>query len=160
MQGNRLSNRDSTIVVMFGALFGLALFCPCGKTTTDLKTDNTATMERIADLLEGNRICGSIRSSENISQLVLNYQNGTKLIIIDKLPSVDEEYISRVQAADLIISKCGVVLRDLSNNTLILMENNDSTSIARFNSVRSIISDNYTSTRIFGVTTVNKDNSY
>jgi hypothetical protein len=144
-----------TVIALLVAVSGL--FISCTK-SVEGSTDVTKNMDQIARLLGSRTISGSIAAGRSDGELALNYNHGSKIILIDELAGADHLYVKSMQSADLIISKYGVVILDPSNNTLILMENNDPESIGKFSQVKSLLPAYDDCTRIFGTTVINGEN--
>ena len=141
---------------MITVLVAVMLLSSCKKgavETVSVKSD----MVEAAKVLEGTVLSGNVKAESNESEIALNYNNGNKFILIDKIQGTEPISINSIQSDQVITSKYGVILKDLSNNKILMLTNNDSESLKMFEEVKSLFSKNLQSTTVFGVTIVNAE---
>jgi hypothetical protein len=109
-----------------------------------------------ANMVNGTVLYGSLTSESNNNQIGLSYNNGQKYIIIDKLPGRNNLSIN-IPSAGLILSECGVIIKDESKNSFLLLANNDPRSITQFKTLASHLNGSIQSSLIYGLTVVNAD---
>lgn len=140
------------ITVLIAAVFLLS----CKKSsveTVSVKDD----MAKAAKVLDGTILSGNIATESDENQIALNYNNGNKFILIEKIQNAEPISINGIQSAEVITSKYGVILKDLSNNKIFLLTNNDSESLKMFEEVKSLFDKTSQSAIVFGVTIVNTE---
>ena len=108
-------------------------------------------------VLDGTVLSGNVTTESNENEIALNYNNGNKFILIEKIQGTERISINSIQSAEVITSKYGVILKDLSNNKIFLLTNNDSESLKMFEQVKSLFGKNLQSATVFGVTIVNAE---
>ncbi len=138
------------------ALVAVMFLLSCKKgfvETTSVKND----MAEAAKVLNGKVLSGSVRSETNENEIALNYNNGNKYIFMEKIQDTEPISINSTYLAELITSKYGVVLKDLSNNKIFLLTNNDSKSIKMFEANKSIFARDFQNVVVFGITVVNAE---
>lgn len=141
---------------MIMVLVSVMLLFSCKKgsvETVSVKND----MVEAAKVLDGTVLSGNVTTESNESEIALNYNNGSKFILIEKLQGTYPININSIQSAEVITSKYGIILKDLSNNKIFLLANNDSESLKMFEEVRSLFGRNLQNTTVFGVTIVNAE---
>lgn len=116
----------------------------------------TNDLTETAAMVNGTLLHGSLRSENDDSQVGFSYNSGQKYIFIDKLTAANTLSVD-IQSAGLILSNHGVIIKDESKNSYLLLANNDPTSIARFRAVESRLNGSVRSTLIYGVTVVNAE---
>ena len=121
--------------------------------TVSVKND----MAEAAKVLDGTVLSGNVTAESNESEIALNYNNGNKFILIEKIQGAEPISINRIQSAEVITSKYGVILKDLSNNKIFLLTNNDAESLKMFEEVKSLFGKNLQGATVFGVTIVNAE---
>ncbi len=141
---------------MMTVLVAVMLLFSCKKgsvETVSVKSD----MVEAAKVLDGTVLSGNVSVESNESEIALNYNNGNKVILIEKIQGTEPISINSIQSAEVITSKYGVILKDLSNNKIFLLTNNDSESLKMFKEVKSLFGKDLQSTTVFGVTIVNAE---
>lgn len=141
---------------MMTVLVAVMLLFSCKKgsvETVSVKSD----MVEAAKVLDGTVLSGNVTVESNESEIALNYNNGNKVILIEKIQGTEPISINSIQSAEVITSKYGVILKDLSNNKIFLLTNNDSESLKMFKEVKSLFGKDLQSTTVFGVTIVNAE---
>ncbi len=141
---------------MITVLVAVMLLFSCKKgsvETASVKND----MVEAAKVLDGTVLSGHVTTESNENEIALNYNNGNKFILIEKIQGTEPISINSIQSAEVITSKYGVILKDLSNNKIFLLTNNDSESIKMFEEVKSLFGKNLQSATVFGVTIVNAE---
>lgn len=121
--------------------------------TVSVKSD----MVEAAKVLNGTVLSGNVTVESNESEIALNYNNGNKVILIEKIQGTESISINSIKSAKVITSKYGVILKDLSNNKIFLLTNNDSESLKMFEDVKPLFGKDLQSTTVFGVTIVNAE---
>jgi len=121
--------------------------------TVPVKND----MVEAAKVLDGTVLSGNVTTESNENEIALNCNNGNKCILIEKIQGTEPISINSIQSAEVITSKYGVILKDLSNNKIFLLTNNDSESLKMFEEVKSLFGKNLQSATVFGVTIVNAE---
>lgn len=141
---------------MITVLVAVMLLFSCKKgsvETVSVKND----MVEAAKVLDGTVLSGNVTTESNENEIALNYNNGNKFILIEKIQGTEPISINSIQSAEVITSKYGVILKDLSNNKIFLLTNNDSESLKMFEEVKSLFGKNLQSATVFGVTIVNAE---
>jgi hypothetical protein len=141
---------------MITVLVAVMLLFSCKKGSVEsvsVKND----MAEAAKVLGGTVLSGNVTTESNENEIALNYNNGNKFIFIEKIQGKEPISINGIQSAEVITSKYGVILKDLSNNKIFLLTNNDSESLKMFEEVKSLFGKNLQSTTVFGVTIVNAE---
>ncbi len=141
---------------MITVLVAVMLLFSCKKgsvETVPVKND----MVEAAKVLDGTVLSGNVTTESNENEIALNYNNGNKFILIGKIQGTEPISINSIQSAEVITSKYGVILKDLSNNKIFLLTNNDSESLKMFEEVKSLFGKNLQSVTVFGVTIVNAE---
>ena len=155
---NSKSIRKLTLLGIVTVFLASGLFFACKKDVKEavfLKNN----LDEIAGTLNGNKISGSLAGSNDENLLVLNYNKGSQFILIDKLPGSQNINLNSIQSAELVTSRYGIVIKDVSNNKILLLVNNDEESIKKFETIKSLLADSYESSRVFGITIVNSERS-
>jgi hypothetical protein len=115
-------------------------------------------MDQAAKILQGEKRSGSLIGAEDGDRLALSCNEGRQYILVDKIPGTQNIGVFSSTSAELITSEYGIVIKDLSNNKLVLLANNDAESIRRMEQARSIMNGEGVSLvfgTIFGTTIVN-----
>ena len=141
---------------MITVLVAVMLLFSCKKGAVEPVTVKNDMVEA-AKVLDGTVLSGNVTTASNENEIALNYNNGNKFILIEKLPGTEPISINSIQSAEVITSKYGVILKDLSNNKIFLLTNNDSESLKMFEEVKSLFGKNLQSATVFGVTIVNAE---
>ena len=132
------------------------LFCSCKKGSVETVNLNNDMVEA-AKLLDGPVLSGNVTTESNETEMVINYNDGNKFILVQKLPSNEQFNINSIKSAEVITSKFGIILKDLINNKIFLLANNDSESLKIFETIKPIFGKNARNTSVFGVTIVNAE---
>ena len=135
-------------------LVALLLLSSCKKgsvETVSVKND----MVEAAKILDGTVLSGNVTIESSEDEIAFN--TGNKFILVGKIQSTEPISINSIQSAEVITSKYGVILKDLSNNKIFLLTNNDSESLKMFEEVKSFFGKNLQSAIVFGVTIVNAE---
>jgi hypothetical protein len=141
---------------MVTAVIAIMLLSSCKKNSVEnaaVKND----MVTAAKMIDGAVLSGTITSESDESEVALNYNNGNKFILIAKIAGAESIHINNMQSAELITSKYGVIIKNVSTDKVFLLANNDSESIKKFKAVRSLFDKNFQSATIFGITIVNNE---
>jgi hypothetical protein len=158
MEMKNSSNRRKIAIVGFACILAATSFL------FSCKKDNTGGMisqnkfDEVTKILDGIKLSGSITSSISENEAVLNYNNGSKYILIDEIPG-SKININLSESSELITSKYGVIINDKSNGKILLLPNNDEESIQKFETVKLLLNNNYESSAIFGTVIINSEKS-
>lgn len=110
-------------------------------------------MAEAAKVLDAKIISGNIKAESNENEIGLNYNNGNKFILIEKIPGTAIS-MNSIQSAEVITSKYGIILKDIVTNKIILLTNNDPESIKMFEEVKTLFDTNIESAIVFGTTVI------
>ena len=141
---------------MITVLIAVMLLFSCKKGTVESVTVKDDMVEA-AKVLDGMILSGNVTTESNESEIALNCNNGNKFILIEKIQGAEPISINSIQSAEVITSKYGVILKDLSNNKIFLLTNNDAESLKMFEEVKSLFGKNLQCATVFGVTIVNAE---
>lgn len=128
----------------------------CKKNSVDTIPEKS-NMTDAAKVISGNLLTGNLRVESNEEEIALDYNNGDKIILVTKIPKTEVANINNMQSAEVITSKYGIILKDLSNNKIFFLVNNDSESTNKFETVQSLFTTGFQSDKIFGTTIVNSE---
>lgn len=161
MQPKKSQSPGKGILLGMAVLFlaGAVVFSCRKNVASETQVARKTQMDEIARLLNGDLRSGSLAGADDENELALDYNNGGQFILVDKLPGAKNIRFRPGSSVELITSRYGIVIRDLGNNKLLLLANNDEESIRRFDAVRSLLQDGYESVMIFGTTLVNPERS-
>lgn len=125
---------------------------PATEATTAL-ADN---MKAIATMVNGETLEGSMLAATGEDKnLTLVFNQGSKFIIVEKIPGVPIENPDEIKNAVVITSKYGIIVKNTSDNKAWLMINNDDESQQKFEAVKQQLHCSLVTTTIFGTTIVN-----
>ena len=148
---------DKYAMILFAAT---AMFFACKKNADAVAAANGAgDINSIAAVIEGTAETGSIVTNDDNNTTTIVFNNGSKYVLIDKIPGMPTEDIHSIQKAVLVTSKHGIVLKDVTNNKIFLLANNDEESLQKFETVKQGLHCDVVSTTIFGTTIVNAEKS-
>jgi len=116
-------------------------------------------MASVSESLGGDLFTGKVTVECDKDEIAINYNNGSKYILITKIPQIQISNINDVQSASLITSKYGIVLKDLNTGRVYFFTNNDSESLDEFKTVESNFKSSFQSDKIFGTTIINNEKS-
>ncbi|MBN8789289.1 MAG: hypothetical protein J0I84_19580 [Terrimonas sp.] len=102
-------------------------------------------------------LCGNVAIESDDHGITLNYNNGSKLILIEKIRGAKTVDICKIHSAEIITSEYGVIIKNLDNKNVFFLINNDSESLQMFQSIRSLFANHYQSSTVFGITVVNAE---
>ena len=141
---------------MATAVIAVMLLFSCKKSSVeDISVKND--MTTAAKMIDGTILSGTITSESDESEVALNYNNGNKFILITKITDAESININNMQSAEVITSKYGVIIKNVSTNKVFLLANNDSESIKKFKALQSLFDKNFQSATIFGTTIINSE---
>ncbi|HEY4205906.1 MAG TPA: hypothetical protein VGM31_03795 [Puia sp.] len=135
------------------ALAGLLVLAGCGLFSCGKRTMTTSPdtgMEKVARLLQGEKRSGSLTGAESANSLALNYNNGSQYILVDKLPGLDNIGAFSFTSTELITSEYGIVIKDLCNDRLLFLANNDEESLRRMKEARAMLNEEINGSAVFG----------
>jgi hypothetical protein len=141
---------------MITAVIAVMFLFSCKKSSVE-KVSVKNDMVTAAKMIDGAVLSGTITSESDENEVALNYNNGNKLILITKIADAESININNMQSAEVITSKYGVIIKDVSTNKVFLLANNDLESIKKFEAVQSLFDKNFESATIFGITIVNSE---
>ena len=116
-------------------------------------------MASVSESLGGDLITGEVTVESDEDEIAINYNNGSKYILITKIPQTQISNINDIQSASIITSKYGIVLKDLNTDKVFFFVTNDSESIDEFKTVQSNFKSSFQSDKIFGTTVINSEKS-
>jgi len=116
-------------------------------------------MASVSESLGGDLITGEVTVESDEDEIAINYNNGSKYILITKTPQTQIANINDIQSASIITSKYGIVLKDLNTDKVFFFVTNDSESIDEFKTVQSNFKSSFQSDKIFGTTVINSEKS-
>jgi len=132
----------------------LMVLMSCKRSADNMNANNT-TADDVAKSLDGTILTGNMMMEGDANELMLNYNSGSKIIIISKLKNAEYPNIPNMQAAEIIVSIYGLMLKDATSNQIFLLANNDTESIGKFARVKSILGNRANVVLIFGTTVIN-----
>ncbi|MBX2924534.1 MAG: hypothetical protein KF746_20200 [Chitinophagaceae bacterium] len=115
------------------------------------------------DIIEAAKKAGSMVLSGDVTianddnGIVLNYNKGSKLILVEKIQGAKSIDMSGIHSAEIITFEYGVILKDTDSKKVFFLINNDYESVHAFQSIQSFFAGNHQSTTVFGVTVVNAE---
>ncbi len=141
---------------MITAVIAVMFLFSCKKSSVE-NVSQKNDMITAAKMIDGTALSGTITSESDENEVALNYNNGNKFILITKIADAESININNMQSAEVITSKYGVIIKDVSTNKVFLLVNNDLESIKKFEAVQSLFDKNFESATIFGITIVNSE---
>lgn len=141
---------------MITAVIAVTFLFSCKKSSVENATVKND-MITAAKMIDGAVLSGTITSESDESEVTLNYNNGNKFILITKIADAESINIDNMQSAEVITSKYGVIIKDVSTDKVFLLANNDLESKKIFDAVQSLFDKNFQSATIFGITIVNSE---
>ena len=138
------------------------IFFSCQKNADGTTAATTATaapadnMSTIATMVNGETLEGSMLAATGEDKnLTLVFNQGSKFIIIEKIPGMPFENPDEIKQAVVITSKYGIIVKNTKDNKAWLMINNDDESQQKFEAVKQQLHCSLVTTTIFGTTIVN-----
>lgn len=150
-----MKTKNSGVVAVIIA--SLLLFS-CKKSSLETVPEKN-NMASVSESLQGDLFIGKVTVESDENEIVINYNNSSKYILITKIPQTQISNINDVQSASLITSKYGIVLKDLNTHKVYFFTNNDSESLDEFKTVQSNFKSSFQSNKIFGTTIINTEKS-
>jgi hypothetical protein len=153
---------EQTLPRVKNILFGIALIAACGiiqfscKKPANNEMISKDDLTETAALVKGTVLYGSLTSENDSDALNLTYNSGRKYILLQKLAGGPDLSVN-IPSAGVILSRYGVIIKDLNKNAYLLFTNNDPTSIEQFKTVESRLSGSVQNSLIYGSTIVNND---
>jgi hypothetical protein len=141
---------------MITVVIAVMLLFSCKKSSVEnvaAKND----MVTAAKMIDGAVLSGTITSESDESEVALNFNSGNKFILIAKIAGAESIHINNMQSAELITSKYGVIIKNVSTDKIFLLANNDLESIKKIKAVQSLFDKNFQNATIFGITIVNSE---
>lgn len=143
--------KNQSGVILAAIVCGLA-FSSCRKEAVDSPSKNNMTIA--AGTLEGTKLTGSIAVVTEDDESAIIFNNADKLVIIG-IPKTKRLYTGTIELAELIVSKYGAVVKDVSNNEVWLLPNDDEESSRKFEHVRASLPGANYKTTISGFIEIN-----
>lgn len=113
-------------------------------------------IKTIAAMVNGEALEGSMLAATGEDKnLTLVFSQGSKFIIVEKIPGMPFENPDEIKNAVVITSKYGIIVKNISDNKAWLMINNDDESQQKFEAVKQQLHCSLVTTTIFGTTIVN-----
>ena len=137
---------------MLTALLGTMAFFSCKKEAAGHNFKND--LSEVKGSLEGKKLIGSITAVTEDNESALIFNNGNELVIIG-IPKSESLDAGTIKFAELIVSKYGVIIKDVSKNEVWLLANNDEESKRKFESVRAFFPDAKHNATIFDLIEIN-----
>jgi hypothetical protein len=140
----------------------IALIAACGiipfscKKAANNEMMSKDDLTETAALVKGTVLFGSLTSESDADALNLAYNSGRKYIILFKLAGGPNLSVN-IPSAGIILSKYGVIIKDLNRDSYLLFTNNDPTSIEQFKTAESHVGGSVQNSLIYGSTIVNND---
>ena len=134
------------------------IFFSCKKNADAIAPSND-NMDNIAKIIDGNALEGSIAKNSDENGMAIVFNRGSKYVLIEKIPGMPSGDVSSIQSAVLITSKYGVIVKDITNNKVWLLANNDEESLQKFELIKQQLHSSYVSITIFGTTIINAERS-
>jgi len=145
------------IVVILAAC---VIFAACQKNTAVVDSmPQSEDLNSIAASINGTALEGDIVTNSDDSTTIILFNNGAKYVLIEKIPGMPTEDMHTIQKAVLITSTHGIVVKDVTNNKIFLLANNDEESLQKFEAIKQRLHCDVVSTTIFGTTIVNAPKS-
>ncbi len=135
----------------------VALFS-CKKQTSEATPDKDS-MTAAAKVTGGDLLKGSVHVETDDELIGLRINNDSRDVLISSIPGSRITGIRSIASAEVITSKHGVILKDLSNGEVFFLMNNDPESMAAFDAARPYFTSGVRSNKIFGITIVNNERS-
>jgi hypothetical protein len=129
-------------------------FLSCKKESSS--TVHKYDMAEAARLLNGEQLSGRIAVESSENEVVLNYNKNT-YFLIQKLSKDELLDVNSMSSAVIVASKYGLVIRDVTKNTVLLLANNDAESKKRFEAIKPLFGNNSPTVPVFGITIVNAE---
>ena len=148
------TKNPGVVAIIIAAL----LLFSCKKNSLETVPEKS-NMAYVSQVLGGNLLTGNVMVESDENEIAINYNNGSKYILITKIPHTQISNINNIQAASLITSKYGIVLKDLNTGKVFFLANNDSESADEFKTVQSNFKSSFQSDKIFGTTIINSEKS-
>ncbi len=150
------SKKIITLLIVFWVASGF--FISCKKEAAEAGPQKTS-MNEIAKILDAGVISGEINTGSDEKELILSCNSRNRFVIIEKLPNVQTSRVPPISSGAMVISEFGVVVKNLSNNQIWLMVNNDAESRKRFEGVKKLLGGACEISLVFGTTVVNPPTS-
>jgi len=127
-------NSGSGYLILTSLLCVLTFFS-CKKEATDHYSKND--LNKATTKLNGTKFIGNITTVTEGDEAALVFSSANKLVIVG-LAESGILHTGEIKLAELIVSKYGVVVKDVSKNEVWLLANNDEESKRKFEHVRAI----------------------
>lgn len=146
--------KNSTLGSLLTTLLCALTFFSCKKEAVNHASTND--LAAVARNLEGTKLTGSITvvTEENESAILFN--NADKLVVIGT-PKSNSLYAGTIASAELIASKYGVVVKDVSKNKVWLLANGDEESKRKFEAIRASFPQAHYQATLFNVIEINTE---
>lgn len=152
----KTKNSKSPVSIIFlsiiTAVITIMLAFSCKKGSIEHTKNN---MMEAAKKAGGKVLLGNIAIANDDNGIVLNYNNGIKLIFVEKIQGADPVDMRGIHSAEIITSEYGVIIKDTESEKVFFLINNDHESVNTFQTIKSLFAGNHQSTTVFGFTVVN-----
>jgi len=143
---------------MIGILASVLLLYACRKNSSENLSEKN-TMVTARETLAGDMISGKVNIESNGDEIVINYNDGDRYILVGKISGVSVPDLDNLKSVTLVASKYGLVIQDISSNKVFFLVNNDNNSIDQFKKLASTFNSDFQTCKIFGTTIVNAEKS-
>ena len=150
-----MKTKNSGVVV---AILAALLLFSCKKNSLETVPEKN-NMASVSESLKGDLFTGNVTVEGDEDEIAINYNNGSKYILITKIPQTQISNINDVQSASLITSKYGIVLKDLNTGKVYFFTNNDSKSLDEIKAVQADFKSSFQCDKIFETTIINSEKS-
>ena len=140
---------------MTAILIIVILIFSCKKSSVDSTVKDD--MAEAARTWGGEMFSGTITTQGDEEGVVLDYNNGNKIICIENIKGTEPIRIADIRSAEIITSDYGVILKDVNNNKVFILTTNDPKSAKIAERVKSIFPGNPEAKAIFGVTIIHTE---
>ena len=134
------------------ALWCMLAFFSCKKEDADNYSKKDS--NEVAVSLEGTKLTGSITIVTEDNESAIMFDNSDKLVIIG-LAESESLRAGTINSAELIVSKYGVMVKDVAKNEVWLLANNDEESKRKFEYVRTLLPNAKYSSTVFNIMEIN-----
>lgn len=141
-----------SLIIILASLF---IFSSCQKNKqADIIAKND--LQQVAELLNGKIDCGKLQNEATEDNFTyLEFNEGSKGIIIQLLPGDQNVNIPSLDHSCIITSSYGIVIKDLSNSSVLLLPRDDRESQHKFAEVELLFNKQTQTAKIAGTTFIN-----
>lgn len=143
-------NSSPGYLILTTLLYALAFFSCKKEDANHSKKD----LNEVAASLGGTKLTGSITIVTEGNESAIVFNSTDKLVIIS-LQESESLRAGTINSAELIISRYGVMVKDVAKNEVWLLSNNDKESKTKFEHARSLFSNAKFNATLFNVMEIN-----